>query len=400
MSKPIMRPLADFCSRAVTLVDPKRNPDREFWYVDISAVDNVSKQITSPQRVKGKDASVRARQLIQANDVLVATTRPNLNAVALVPAQYDGEICSTGFCLLRAGEDLEPEYLFQIVQSRAFVNPLVDLTKGALYPAVTDKQVFSQLVPWVPREEQRQIAARLKVQLAEVETARQAAQVQLRDADSLYTTLVDVAFAECSQWQPIGAVGKVQSGYAFKSEDFTTSGIRLLRNTNILPGKVYWDDAVCIDECESWRYPSYALEVGDTLISLDRPVISSGIKVARVSANDLPALLLQRVGRFLLKPGLIDADFLYAFLQSSYFIKAISGHDQSLGVPHISPSQVEAVMLPLLSSDEQRKIASRLKSQLAEAAAIAQAAAAQLAEIERLPQKLLAQAFSTQGEME
>ncbi|WP_153110445.1 restriction endonuclease subunit S [Propionivibrio limicola] len=249
-------------------------------------------------------------------------------------------------------------------------------------------------------EEQHLIAARLKAQLAEVETARQAAQVQVRDADLLCTALIDAAFAECNQWQPIGAVAKVQSGYAFKSEDFTSSGIRLLRNTNILPGKVYWDDVVCIDERESWRYPSYALEAGDILISLDRPLISSGIKVARVRANDLPALLLQRVGRFLLKPGLIDPDFLYAFLQSSYFIQAISGHDQSLGVPHISPGQVEAVMLPLLLLDEQRNIASRLKTQLAEAAAIAQAAAAQLAEIERLPQKLLAQAFTPQGETE
>ncbi len=146
MSEPILRPLAELCSRAITLIDAKRNPEREFWYVDISAVDNFGKRITSPQRVKGKNASVRARQLIQTHDVLVATTRPNLNAVALVPERYDGEVCSTGFCVLRASEELEPEYLFQVVQSRAFIEPLVDLTKGALYPAVTDKQVFSQLV--------------------------------------------------------------------------------------------------------------------------------------------------------------------------------------------------------------------------------------------------------------
>ncbi len=54
-------------------------------------------------------------------------------------------------------------------------------------------------------------------------------------------------------------------------------------------------------------------------------------------------------------------------------------------------------MLPLLPPDEQRKISSLLKSQLAEAAAIAQAAALQLAEIERLPQRILAQAFNEEG---
>jgi type I restriction enzyme S subunit len=194
MSEPILRPLAELCSRAITLTDPKRSPEREFWYIDISAVDNVGKRISAPQRVKGKNASVRARQLIQTHDVLVATTRPNLNAVALVSEQYNGEVCSTGFCVLRAGEELEPEYLFQIVQSRAFVEPLVDLTKGALYPAVTNKQVFSQLVPWVPRGEQRKIAARLKAQLAEVETARQAAAAQLAEIERLPQTILAQAF--------------------------------------------------------------------------------------------------------------------------------------------------------------------------------------------------------------
>jgi len=249
-------------------------------------------------------------------------------------------------------------------------------------------------IPKFSLPEQRQIAARLKAQLAEVETARQAAQAQVRDAALLRTKLVDAAFDACEQWHPIATVAKVQSGYAFKSEDFKTSGVRLLRNTNILPGKVYWDSAVYLEESAADRYPGYALEEDDVLISLDRPLISSGIKVARVGADDVPSLLLQRVGRFLLKSGAIDAGFLYAFLQSSRFIGAISWHDQSLGVPHISPGQVEAVELPLLSLHEQQQLVSRLQSQLTEAATLAQAAAAQLAEIERLPQRILAQAFA------
>lgn len=56
----------------------------------------------------------------------------------------------------------------------------------------------------------------------------------------------------------------------------------------------------------------------------------------------------------------------------------------------------------LTSVCKQRQIATNLKAQLAEATAIHQAAVAQLAEIERLPQRLLAQAFApspTQGDV-
>ncbi len=51
------------------------------------------------------------------------------------------------------------------------------------------------------------------------------------------------------------------------------------------------------------------------------------------------------------------------------------------------------LVIPAPEIDEQRRSVARLKSQLAEATAIAQAAA-QLAEIDRLPQRILAQAFA------
>lgn len=115
----MLRPLVELCDRNISLIDPKQEPELSFWYVDISAIDNKVKRIVAPQQVTGKLASVRARQVVQTNDVLVATTRPNLNAVALVPADYDKQVCSTGFCVVRAGPDLDPAYLFLFVQSES-----------------------------------------------------------------------------------------------------------------------------------------------------------------------------------------------------------------------------------------------------------------------------------------
>jgi type I restriction enzyme S subunit len=267
------------------------------------------------------------------------------------------------------------------------------LVQGALYPAVTDKQVFAQFIPWVPIEKQRQIAARLKAQLAEVDTARQAAEAQLRDATSLKTKALEAIFGGVSDKQPIGSAAKLQSGYAFKSESFRTNGIRLLRNANILPGKVYWDEAVFLNEADASKYPSYVLNDGDVLISLDRPIISCGIKAARVGADDLPALLVQRVGRFILDPEKLDADYLYAYLQTEMFITEITGHDQSLGVPHISPTQVENIEIPLPSMTVQRELSNRLSQAQYEWETATTTIRAMLNDINLLPRKILAQAF-------
>lgn len=177
-------------------INPTNAPDDEVWYVDISSIDSLLKNISTPTRTKGKAASVRARQLIRTNDVLVSTTRPNLNAVALVPNEYDGQICSTGFCVLRCGDHLDCDYLFHFVRSGLFINSLSSLVQGALYPAVTDKQVFAQSIPWVPIEKQRQIAARLKAQLAEVDKARQAIASQINDINLLPQKILAQAFGE------------------------------------------------------------------------------------------------------------------------------------------------------------------------------------------------------------
>ncbi len=190
----VFRTLEELCEKKVEKRNPADEPEKAFWYVDISSVDNVAKEIASPTQTMGNTASVRARQIVKTNDVLVSTTRPNLNAVAMVPSRFDDEICSTGFCVLRCGEELDPDYLFLQVMNPRFVDLLSDLVKGALYPAVTNKQVRAQSIPWVPVEDQRQIAARVKAQLAEVEKARQTAEVQLAEIKVLPQKILAQAF--------------------------------------------------------------------------------------------------------------------------------------------------------------------------------------------------------------
>lgn len=399
MSEPILRPLAELCSRAITLIDAKRNPEREFWYVDISAVDNFGKRITSPQRVKGKNASVRARQLIQTHDVLVATTRPNLNAVALVPERYDGEVCSTGFCVLRASEELEPEYLFQVVQSRAFIEPLVDLTKGALYPAVTDKQVFSQLVPWVPCNEQREIAARLKSQLAEVETARQAARVQVRDASLLQARLLRTVF-DALEDVPRKRLGD----YAY-----STSGVTPSRSKDDYwhPAEVPWVKTGEIDFAPITMASESVskLALADCSLTLLPPktvlvaITGEGKTRGRSAVLEISATTNQH-SVAILPNDTWDADFLQLWMQSSYADLRELSEGRGGSRSALSGGQIKALEIPAPEIDEQRRIVARLRAQLAEADVVAQAASAQLADIERLPQRLLARAFTETGEFE
>ena len=80
-------------------VNPKTSSFDEFTYIDISAVDKSLQEIVSPKTVQSLEAPSRAKKSIEINDILFATTRPNLKNIAIVSISYDFPIASTGFCV-------------------------------------------------------------------------------------------------------------------------------------------------------------------------------------------------------------------------------------------------------------------------------------------------------------
>ena len=162
-------PIADLVVSEIAQTGP--NGADEFDYIDISSINNQTKRIEAPKRLPSSAAPSRARQHVRANDVLVSMTRPNLNAVALVPSTLNGAIGSTGFHVLRANSSTEPAWLFYAVQSPQFIEAMSELVQGALYPAVRPKDIraFSLFVP--AKAAQREVVGYLDEQLSRLDAS-------------------------------------------------------------------------------------------------------------------------------------------------------------------------------------------------------------------------------------
>jgi type I restriction enzyme S subunit len=144
----------------VTSWNPSSKPAQTFNYVDLSAVDQTEKEISSAASLLGSEAPSRARQLIRNGDILVSTVRPNLNGVAAVTEDFDGATASTGFCVLRPREgQLSSQYLLHWVRSPQFIHQIVQQATGASYPAVSDRIIKGSTIPLPPLGEQKRIAA-------------------------------------------------------------------------------------------------------------------------------------------------------------------------------------------------------------------------------------------------
>ena len=158
----------------VTVNTAQRQPqqDESFVYIDIGSIDRGTKRISTPQTMLGQNAPSRARKVVQTGDVLVSTTRPNLNAVAMVPEELNNQIASTGFDVLRA-PNIDPRWLFHMVRTTAFVEAMSELVQGALYPAVRPRDIRAFEMPLAPLNEQRRIADKLDCLLARVDACRE-----------------------------------------------------------------------------------------------------------------------------------------------------------------------------------------------------------------------------------
>ena len=143
-------------------------PTSDFVYIDISSIDRETKKISDPKPMALSQAPSRAKQVLKAGDVLVSMTRPNLNAVALVPAHLDGAIGSTGFHVLRS-RWLHPDFLVALVQTQSFIDAMSAVVQGALYPAVRPRDIAAYAFTFETPVQQTRIVAKLEELLSDLD---------------------------------------------------------------------------------------------------------------------------------------------------------------------------------------------------------------------------------------
>jgi type I restriction enzyme, S subunit len=154
----------------ITKVDQAAPSDRPVPYIDISSIDRASKSIGELRNVDSDSAPTRARQRVKEGDVLVSMTRPNLNAVAIVPGKLDGAVASTGFDVLRS-VGVDPKWVFNRVRSHAFVQDVCEGLQGVVYPAIRPRDVRDHVLPLPPLPEQHRIVEAIESYLSRLDDA-------------------------------------------------------------------------------------------------------------------------------------------------------------------------------------------------------------------------------------
>ncbi|MFH4532274.1 restriction endonuclease subunit S [Vibrio diabolicus] len=156
----------------------------------------------------------------------------------------------------------------------------------------------------------------------------------------------------------LGKYIRLQGGNAFKSEEFTQSGIPVVRISNIKKdGSIDIDGSVCVAPSESLT--RFEVGSGDVLIAM------SGATTGKVGRYRSPqkSYLNQRVGRFLPKhDDSVSLDYVHQVTSKDSFIEAILIDAIGGAQPNISSQQIESIVSLFPPLPEQKKIAAILIS--------------------------------------
>ncbi len=278
------------------------------------------------------------------------------------------------------------------------------LGKGGAQPNISQALIKDFEIPRPPLAEQEIIADKLDTLLAEVAAAKTELEATLQSLKQFRQSVLAAAVSGklTEGWRKntdffvtkgmLGEFASLDVGFAFKSKEYTETGVRLLRGQNIEPHSLKWNDTKYFPEDKLSDLSHLKLIEGDIVLAMDRPIISTGLKLARVKKSDLPCVLVQRVARFNCSK-FIHANYLYLLLSDINFLNYIQPNQTGSDIPHISGKQILSFSVDIPSLNEQAEIVRRVEGLFSAADQTEAETKAALEQVNQLTQSILAKAF-------
>lgn len=298
-------------------------------------------------------------------DDIIMTVRAPVGAIA----KSKHEACiGRGVCSITP-QKTSIDYTYQYLIS--YEDQWSKLEQGSTFTAVNGADIKKLSIPLPPLPEQEKIASILTIVDDKIESIDK----QIESATELKKGLMQKLFQEGighSEFKdsPVGRipaeweVKKLKNcvnfiaGYAFSSKDFTDKGTQLVRMGNLYQNRlslernpVYLPDSFVNDN------PRYVIKSGDIILSMTGTAGKEdyGFAVVIPQMNNV-LLLNQRVVKLEWLDN-CEQFYLAQYLWTRYFLDQLYSLPGGTKQANLSVKQIESIVIPLPSKDEQKQIA-------------------------------------------
>jgi len=281
--------------------------------------------------------------------------------------------------------------------------PEISLAGGAAQPNLSINDLKALLVPNLSSDKQNQIAANLKAQLAEVETARNALEVQKKEIVNLANAYIRESIEQSSN--TVGAGLARDSGHSRDLSDAVThSRARPAPTFEIRLGDVLeevkqgigqnWADYPVLGATRNGLAP--AKEPPGKYPQRYKPVFSGTVfynpmrimigSIASVDDDDEPGITSPDYVALRGKAGVVDSRWFYYWLRSPYGVQCINSLARGAVRERMLFNRLAEGSILLPPYEEQLKALVQLKS-------VKSGIQKQLDELNKIPERMLAQVF-------
>lgn len=270
----------------------------------------------------------------------------------------------------------DAEFLSLWIRHQAITGAFEDQNAKTTIAHLPQVRLEQLLVPDLSFAEQRRTAVRLKAQLTEVEAARQAAHAQSRELAALANAIVLGSIRTCAtDTFPLGDVlDEVKQGIGPSWSDYPVLGAtrKGLAPANEAPGK---------------QAPKYKPAFQGTVFYNPMRILIGSI--AFVDDDDVPGITSPDYVALRGKPGITDSRWFYYWLRSPLGAACITSLARGAVRERMLFNRLAEGEINLPDFASQEKASQALKA----LKPLRQAIENKLAEIDLLPQRLLAEAF-------
>ncbi len=149
------------CS-SCNIFDKNFMPEDEeiYQYIELANV-NLMGEISTPDKICGKDLPSRARRLVKTGQVIISSIEGSLQSCALITEEFNNAVCSTGFYVLDS-EEYNPETLLVLFKSEPIQALLKKRCSGTILTAISKDELEKMPLPELDEITQKEIAEKVQ----------------------------------------------------------------------------------------------------------------------------------------------------------------------------------------------------------------------------------------------
>ena len=332
---------------------------KSYQYIDLTSVDRDTHKIDKTETISTSNAPSRAQKIVATDDIIYGTTRPTLKRYCFIPPEYDGQICSTGYCVLRANSEFAlPRYIYHVIGTSSFDDYAEANQRGSAYPAISDGVLKQFIFPLPPLPIQRELICILDnfTELTTELAAELAFELIARKNQYEYYRNELLTFGGDVPKVPLGEIGELVRGNGLQKKDFVEQGVGCIHY-----GEIYTYYGTFAKHTKSFITPELArtlrtVNKGDLIITNTSENVEDVCKTVAWLGDEN----IVTGGHATIFKHNQNAKFIAYYTQTAMFFAEKIKYAGGTKVIDVSANNMAKIRIPIPSLDEQARIVSVL----------------------------------------